>query len=333
VLQILIALIVLVPAVATAEPCTKGTAACTEWVTLGRGPERSLVYRSHPLNGRNEQVTRALVIVHDTARDAAAYFRTAVAAAGLAGAADDTLLISPRFASRSGVGCTDTLAVNEVNWPCEGNSWRSGGEAAGSGLTSFDLADEVLRRIARKSVFPNLRAIVVAGHSAGGQFVTRYGMANRVHETLGIPVSYVVANPSSYAYPGPDRPMTANGRIEFGAFSDRSCGVYDRWPYGLADRTGYAEKTSAAQLRKQLVSRPTTYLLGELDVLPVGAFDASCAAMAQGPTRLARGRAFAAYVNQRLQGTHAITVVPGCGHDPTCMFAAAPALRALFPPR
>ena len=58
---------------------------------------------------------------------------------------------------------------------------------------------------------------------------------------------------------------------------------------------------SVAQLRKQLAKRPATYLLGELDVLPVASFDASCAAMAQGPTRLARGRAFAAYVNGQLR--------------------------------
>ena len=34
--------------------------------------------------------------------------------------------------------------------------------------------DEIIRRLARKEVFPNLKAIVVAGHPAGGQFVMRY---------------------------------------------------------------------------------------------------------------------------------------------------------------
>jgi hypothetical protein len=57
--------------------------------------------------------------------------------------------------------------------------------------------DEILRKLAR-SVLSQRRAIVVAGHSAGGQFVSRYEMSNRVHETLGVAVTYVVANPSSY---------------------------------------------------------------------------------------------------------------------------------------
>ena len=148
-------------------------------------------------------------MVHGAGRDADNYFRTVVAAAFLAGALDDTLVISPRFASNSGGrgGCTDSLAANEVNWSCGGDSWRSGGVSlSDSRLTSYDFMDEILRKLARKDVFPNLKAIVVSGHSAGGQFVTRYEMANKVHDTLGVPITYVVSNPSSYAYLDANRP-------------------------------------------------------------------------------------------------------------------------------
>ena len=321
-----------VPSAALAGPCAGS--ACAEWVLVGGGPARSLVYRSHPLEVRNERIARALIVVHDTSRDAEAYFRTGAAAALLAEAQDDTIVIAPRFASRNGVGCADTLDEGEANWPCEGNSWRSGGIAAGQAVTSFDLADRILLMLARRSMFPNLRAIVVAGHSAGGQFVTRYQMANRVHDRLGIPVRYVVANPSSYAYPDSVRPVahhSQDGQTVFGPVGERTCDAYDRWPYGLEDRAGYSRQASAAQLRRQLAGRPATYLLGELDVLPVASFDASCAAMVQGPTRLARGRAFAAYVNQQLRAKHTVTIVPACGHDARCMFTAEPALRVLFP--
>ena len=127
-------------------------------------------------------------------------------------------------------------------------------------LTSYDFADAILRKLARKEIFPNLKIIVVAGHSAGGQFVTRYEMANQVHDALGVPVTYVVSNPSSYAYPDPARPAAAS---EFRNFSDaRNCTTYDRWPYGLQNRTGYAAQLSDDQLRKQLAARPVTYLLG-----------------------------------------------------------------------
>lgn len=321
------------PAMALAAPCTMPAAACTEWIAIGGGPARSLVYRSYSLNARNDRIRRALVVVHGSDRDAQGYFEIGIAAARLAGALDDTLVISPRFASRDGVTCSDRLAAEEVNWPCEGNSWRSGGAGAGTTLTSFDLADEILRRAGARTVFPNLQVIVVTGHSAGGQFVTRYEMANRVHDTLGVQLRYVVANPSSYAYPDSARPATVNGKIDFRRFKAHSCESYNRWPYGLADRTGYAKTATVDELRKQLIERPTTYLLGQDDVRPVDGFDASCAAMAQGGSRLARGRAFAAYVNQRLGAHHAVKIVPDCGHDAVCMFTADAALGVLFPKR
>ena len=74
-----------------------------------------------------------------------------------------------------------------------------------------------------------------------------------------------------------------------------------------------------------------TYLLGEIDILPLGGFDSSCPAMAQGPTRRARGEAYAAYLNQKFGAHHAVTVVPLCGHNARCMFTADPALAIVFP--
>jgi hypothetical protein len=313
-----------------AEPCTTATPACTDWVTLN-GQARSLVYRTYPLEKKNSKITRALIVIHGAGRNADNYFRTAVAATFLANAFEDTIVISPRFASNNGRGCTDKLDLNEINWSCSGDSWRSGGFATDSTkLASYDLMDEILRKLSRKDNFPNLKAIVVSGHSAGGQYVTRYAMANQIHETLGIPVSYIVSNPSSYAYADPERPAGNNSELR--AFGDaRNCTTYDNWPYGLKSRGGYTAKIPDDQLKKQLATRGVTYLLGELDILPLGGFDSSCPAMAQGPTRLARGQAFANYVNQKYKAQHKVLVVPLCGHNARCMFTADVALPILFP--
>jgi pimeloyl-ACP methyl ester carboxylesterase len=335
------------PSAAPAAPCTVAAPECTEWVVLAGGPGRSLVYRSFPLTQRNEAITRVLVMVHGAGRDADNYFRSTLAAAFLAGALENTLVIAPRMASSDGQGCRDTLGPNEISWNC--STWRSGGPGISNpAVTSFDFLDQILRTVARKDIFPNLKAIVVAGHSAGGQVVNRYEMSNRVHDTLGIPVSYVVSNPSSYAWPASERPtqaawaLTANapgyipelreGAPPFRPMGDgRGCTIYDQWPYGMQNRAGYSASQTDDQLRNQLASRPTTYLLGELDILPLGGFDGSCGAMAQGPTRLARGQAFGRYVNEKLDGHHTVTVVPECGHNARCMFTAEVALPLLFP--
>jgi hypothetical protein len=240
-----------------AEPCITATPDCTEWINLDV-QARALVYRTYPLEKKNSKVTRALIVIHGAGRDADNYFRTALAATFLAGAFDDTIVVSPRFASNNGRGCNDKLGPNEINWSCSGGSWRSGGLATGnSKLTSYDFMDEILRKLGRKDTFPNLKVIVVSGHSAGGQYVTRYEMANRVHDTLGIPISYVVSNPSSYAYVDPERPGGNNNELR--AFGDaRNCTTYDNWPYGLKSRGGYTPNKPDDQLKKQFAARGAT---------------------------------------------------------------------------
>ena len=185
-------------------PCVTATAPCTEWV---EARPRACAVDALPqllsLDVRNEDIRRGLVMVHGTNRNADHYFSTAVAAAFLAGALEDSVVISLRF-----TGCTDKLEPNEVGSSCSGDSWRSGGIAATNPtLSSFDFMDEIVRKLANKNVFPNLRSIVVAGHSAGGQFVTRYEMSNRVHDSVGAAITYVVANPSSYAWPSATRAL------------------------------------------------------------------------------------------------------------------------------
>jgi pimeloyl-ACP methyl ester carboxylesterase len=331
--------------------CTTATSECTEWIPLGNGSARSLVYRSQPTTARNDRIVRAMVMVHGANRNADHYFTTATAAAFLARALDDTIVISPRFASADR-NCHDELAPNEVSWTCGGDSWRSGGKAASdSALTSFDFMDAILKRLADKKVFPNLPAIVVAGHSAGGQFVTRYEMSNRVHDTLGVPISYVVANPSSYAWPDATRPLpvddaapanaqlgwkeeTPHTKFSYGAFDAGACANYDHWPAGLEQRTsGYTVGESDDQLKKQLAARPTTYLLSQVDTLPLGGFDSSCSAMAQGATRRARGEAYVKLVNEQFGAKHKVLIVPECGHNDRCVYTTDEVLPVIFPKR
>ena len=322
--------ILLSTAAFAATPCTK-VEACTDWVTLNGGPWQGKVYTTYSLATPNPQITRAFVMIHGTNRDADNYFRTAIAAAFLGNALEDTVVIAPRIASSAG-SCKDKLDPNEVSWSCTGDSWRSGGTSASTDkLTSFDFIDELLRKLAKKEAFPNLKTIVVAGHSAGGQFVNRYSMANRIHETLGLPVTYVVANPSSYAYLDSVRP--SGEPIAFGPFAGvEKCANFDRWPYGMQNRTaGYTAKMSVEQLKKQLVSRPVTYLLGEIDILPLGGFDSSCSAMAQGPTRLARGQAFSKFAIEKLGAQHKVQEVHLCGHNARCMFTDEATLPLIFP--
>jgi pimeloyl-ACP methyl ester carboxylesterase len=328
-------------------PCVTPTTACEQWVTLGGGPGRSMVYANYSLDTPNPAITRALIMVHGTGRNADHYFATTTAAAFLAGALENTILIAPHL-----IADPDKPAPNEVVWPNRGDTWRSGGMSTSHPtISAFDFMDEILRKLANKKTFPNLTKIVVAGHSAGGQFVTRYEMSNKVHSTLGVAITYVVANPSSYAWPAAVRPLPTgdadsstankealgpngtkvNTQFTYGSFDATKAPNYNQWPAGLENRGGYTAKMSDDQLKKQLVERPTTYLLGQVDVLPLGGFDSSPTAMAQGPTRRARGEAFVKYITETLGAKPNTIIVPECGHNDRCIFTTDVVFPVIFP--
>jgi pimeloyl-ACP methyl ester carboxylesterase len=267
----------------------------------------------------------------------------------IAGALDNTIVISPHFIVDAD---SATAKRDEVRWPNRGVSWRAGGMSTSHpALSAFDFTDEIIRRLADKKRFPRLTKIVVAGHSAGGQFAARYGIASKVHDTPGVSISYVPANPSSYAWPTPLRPLPignadpatadkeplgdngekTNSNFTFGAFDAAKAQTYNQWPSGFERRTGYTAQMTDEQLRKNLVSRPITYLLGQLDVLPLGGFDDSPSAMAQGPTRRARGEAFVEFIADSLGAKPKAMIVPECGHHNRCVFTTNEVFPVIFP--
>jgi pimeloyl-ACP methyl ester carboxylesterase len=337
------------PLWAHAAPCVSATSECERWLELKPG-ERAMAYATRPLDQPDPSVRRALIMVHGTLRNADHYFASATAAGFIADALDDTLIIAPAFHSAD-PHCGDKLAPGEVSFSCDGDSWRSGGGASSDPkLTSFDFTDALLRRLADKRLFPNLKVIVVAGHSAGGQFVARYAMASRVADGLGVDVRFVVANPSSYAWPDATRLVaegvgspaaaavawkdeTPHAGFVFGPFDAAKAPGYDQWPYGLEDRTGgYTAGMSDDDLRRNLAHRDVTFLLSQVDTLPLGGFDASPRSMAQGATRRQRGEAFVQHIRQSLGAKAPVIIVPECGHNDRCVYTTDQVLPVIFPP-
>ena len=332
---------------AEAAACLTSTPYCLRFIALKPG-ERGLFYSTQGLDRPAPRVRRVLIMVHGALRNADRYFDTANAAAFLAGAQGDTLVIAPAFHSADG-DCHDTLAPGEISWSCGRDSWRSGGAAPSDAtLTSFGFMDALLQRLANRALFPNLRVVVVAGHSAGGQFVTRYEMASRVIESLPFHVAFAAANPSSYAWPSPERLVpegpgtpaaaslgwkeeTPHTGFSFAA-PPAPPGDYDAWPMGLERRAGgYVMGLTDETLRRNLTRRDTTYLLSRIDVLPLGGFDDSPDAMAQGATRRQRGEAFADYLRTRMGATPKVVIVPECGHNDRCVYTTPEVLGVVFP--
>jgi len=82
----------------------------------------------------------------------------------------------------------------------------------------------------RRRLFPNLKQVVVFGHSGGGQVVQRYAIAVKGDQVLlreGIGVRYVVAKPVLIRYFSKERPEPAIAA---------SCNGYNSWKFGMDER-------------------------------------------------------------------------------------------------
>jgi len=271
-------------------------------------------------------ITRAVIVLHGRLRNADVYYesaKTAQAAAGDAGKA--TIMIVPQFLAQVDVDA-HKLPPDTLRWSIVG--WEGGGAAvAPNPISSFEALDAILAKLGDKRVFPNLKHVVVAGHSGGAQVAQRYAIAGKGEAALlalHIDVRYVVANPSSYAYFSAERPDSAIAA---------SCPGYNAWKYGMDERPPYLADKSAAELERGYVGRQVIYLLGTRDTDPNhSALDKSCMGRAQGPYRYARGHAYVEAMAKRDNGTpkHKVWDVEGVGHNGDKMLTSACGLAALF---
>jgi hypothetical protein len=275
--------------------------------------------------------TSALVAIHGHPRDANTSFNAAMAAVQRGGALHRSLVVAPVFqvAAADAAKCqaigVPAAQDGDLLWTCA--SWIAGGAARNAaGLTSFAALDALVAELQQQ--WPSLQTITIAGFSAGAQMVQHAIGFAAVPPARPTPLAlrYVVASPGSWLYFDPVWPATTVA----------ACPQVQRWKYGLEQLpTGLGR--SADQARAHSAQAHIHYLAGALDSSDApGAFskilDKSCAAMAQGPYRLQRGLAYAAYDRSLLapDQQRSITTVPGCAHNVACVFAAPEAQAALL---
>jgi hypothetical protein len=302
-------------------------------VTTPAGAGELALYVSRDWSQPQPGVTQAVIVVHGRLRNADVYNASAekaLAAAGEAG--QSAILVVPQFLADIDAAAFH-LPAGTLRWSAAG--WEGGADAKGPApISSFAALDAILARLADRTLFPDLKMIVVAGHSGGGQVVQRYAILGKGEASLaaaGIAVRYVVANPSSYAYFSADRP---DGKGGFAPFTGAAaCPKFDHWKYGMADLPRYAGAATPAALEQAYIGRNVVYLLGTADTDPHHpALDKTCMAEAEGPYRLARGQAYVQYLRARHPHgfRQPVLLVPGVGHDGDRMLTSTCGLAALF---
>lgn len=262
-----------------------------------------------------------LIIVHGRKRNAGDYFD--VARHMVEGTDASTLIIAPQFLADVDIKAHG-LDNNYLYWDELG--WMGGDDALGpESISGFAVFDDLIEYLSDRSKFPDLRRIIVAGHSGGGQVVHRYAVLSGTTADI----HFIVANPSSYVYFSKDR---VNEQGFFIPSEDAYPG-YNSWKYGMENRPAYGQGYSDKLLEERYVARNVTYLLGACDSNPEHlALDRTAPAMAQGMHRLGRGRAYWRYLQERHGPAlhHRYFEIPGVGHDPLGIFTTSVARASLF---
>jgi pimeloyl-ACP methyl ester carboxylesterase len=247
---------------------------------------------------------------------------------------DSVMIVAPQFLDE--IDHKHFKLGNDVLY-WMGNSWTkaAGAGEEGEAISSYEVIDRIIEELVERN--PKIEEVIVAGHSAGAQFVQRYGAANLLDGSIRAKMHYLVANPSTYLYLDGQRLSKSDDQFYTPTQEEVGSGIwYDNFRYGLRrlEKYPYLMQAGKAGIREQVKTRRFTYLLGELDNDATDpGMDATPAAQWQGPNRFIRGRNYERYLQHFYQDTlsnHQFKVIQGVGHTPSKMMQSAEALRVLF---
>jgi hypothetical protein len=286
------------------------------------------------LNKKDTSVRTMLVFIHGLHRNAMGYFDDAVEAVRSAGQKKTTLVVAPQYATQEDMSefhlGGDFLYWNKAQWKDGYSAVTTNSRTPELSMSSYEVMDSLIANILGSGNFPNIRRVVIAGHSAGGQFVDRYSVTTPIPELwTSVSFRFIVMNPSSYLYPDAKRP-TSDG--SFVVPDSTVCPEYNHYPKGLTGLNAYAEAAGADRILANMLHRDIFLLLGGDDTdIDDPDLDTSCAGNMQGPFRLARGISFMGYISNfpGYGDKKNLAIVRGVGHSGT-LIESDEAIRWIF---
>ena len=164
---------------------------------------------------------------------------------------------------------------------------------------------------------PNLKKIVLTGHSAGSQMVVRYAAGGRALDALsglGVDLVFVPTNTPSFLYYDDNRVL--NQSAELFQFGPTSCGSASQYKYGLENLNQYMEETGESTIVGNYELADVTYLVGQYDF---GGQTNTGARMGQGNSRLIRTHVYFSYIGffygESIYNNHRMAEIPSTYHE------------------
>jgi hypothetical protein len=194
-------------------PCILSALPIKEFFSFSRNGEtyRIPIFVNKSLQTSHPEVTRVVVSIHGDGRDPDGAYQAIYESALQEGQEQKTLIMAPFFQALA-----DSPGPKELYWSEDG--WKQGDfSLEGASMSTITVVDEIFTYLDRSSFFTFLEKAVLAGHSAGGQFVQRYALGSNLTLT-SFGLEYIVANPSSYLYLNSLRPDWAGLYPRGGAY-------------------------------------------------------------------------------------------------------------------
>lgn len=272
---------------------------------------------SRDISINSPKVERLIISIHSSSYDPDFYVDTIMAiTAEHREMQEKLLIISPAFYRED-----KTTLKDVVIWqtdPFWGNN-RALYQNKEVTLSAFEVLDQLIEYILSSDNFPNIKQIVIIGHSAGGQFVNRYAASNTFMDKYTIPVKFLVMAPSSYLYFSPKRANDEN-RTHFETPYPKNP-AYNQWGYGVKKLYGFHKKynVSANKIQKRYPTLKIRYLVGSEDVHLSNTLDMNAEAMLQGLNRKQRAITYYNHLQDHF-GSEIIQnqdffIIDGMGHS------------------
>lgn len=218
--------------------------------------------------------------------------------------------------------------TNALVW--SGSQWSAGADNHyphnSRNTSSYFVLDTLIKYFDDTTLFPNVKEIVLVGHSMGGQMLQRYAAIGEQLNTNS-PVTLWVGNPDSLAWLSTDRPLyTAD------------CSIYDDYREGYANFTEYPMTygtSLVAQGRHAIISNfQTKRLAWARGTYDLGNQARTCAAYTTGADRNERFFFFQKAFPPTCSGATSrdcdtVDLIP-VSHDNGQMFGSDAGLARLF---
>lgn len=231
-------------------------------------------YGSNGVYADPKNIKRLVITIHGLNRDPGTYMAQTLSALAQVTErpdvnVDTVAVVTPYFPNGNdkyiGYPWTDGLRAGRGS-TSNALVWRGADFASGNNnqypwnattISSYEALDQMIRYFDDKSIYPNLKQIVVAGHSLGAQMTQRYAAVGNILNTQS-KVSYWIGNPNSLVWFSLDRPLDAT-----------SCPEYDNWRAGFSAYTNPYGANIVTQGREAVLarynSRQIAYGRGTLD--------------------------------------------------------------------